>query len=254
MNNKTLHSFFLWFLGCCGFVVFLYFGVFSYDGETIYLWDYAPKLFKDTKTSLYLIVPAIALTSVFVALIFVGRYLLLQVSWGRNTLLFIANNLPTVFSSIPLFITAIIFIRYFHLDTIHSYNFFYGIACLALFNVGYLYRKLDACLGQQLQKPYVAYAKSLGISQKDIFYYYVFPGLVPHIFSTLRELLPHIIVESIVIEYTFSYNALLRSAVQALQYDNWHYLFIFFYVMILWISFFEIVCRTIENKYQVKVS
>lgn len=249
-----LRSVCLWFLGCGCFIAFLYFGAFSYEGEKIYLWDYAPELFKDVKTSLFLIAPAIFLTGIIVAFIFGCRYLLLQISWAKNTLLFIANNLPTVLSSIPLFITAIVFIRYLHLDTIHSYNFFYGIVCLSLFNVGYLYRKLDACLKEQLQKPYVAYAKSLGIAQKDIFYYYVFPGLVPHIFSTLRELLPHIIVESIVIEYTFSYNALLRSAVQALQYDNWHYLFVFFCVMILWISLFEIVCRTIENKYQVKVS
>ncbi|WP_372365588.1 ABC transporter permease subunit [Candidatus Uabimicrobium sp. HlEnr_7] len=251
MIDKKLHPWIWWFLGCCGFGLTLYLGTFTYEGEKIYLWDYAPKLFKDTKNSLLLIIPSIFVTSLIVVLIFGASYFANYASKTRQFLLLSINSLPTIFSSIPLFITAIVLIRYLHLDTIHSYNFFYGILCLSLFNVGYLYNKLEVCLKKQLQEPYVMYAKSLGLPKKHIFYYYVFPGLIPHIFVTLRELLPHIIVESIVIEYTFSYNALLRSAVQALQYDNWHYLILFFYVIVLCISFFEIVCRSVEKKYQI---
>ena len=251
MKNNKLFSWIWWLIGCLGFALLIYCGTFNYEDETIYLWDYAPDLFEDTLNSLLLIIPAMMATSAFVAIIFIGRYFAQRIKTGQAVIMIITNIIPTLFSSVPLFITAILFIRYLHLNTIDSFNFFYGILCLSLFNVGYLYHKIEACLQQQFAKPYVSYAKSLGVPNRDIFYYYVFPGLVPHIFSTLRELLPHIIVESIVIEYTFSYNALLRTAIQALQYDNWHYLILFFYVMILCISFFEIVCRTVEKKYQV---
>ncbi len=173
-------------------------------------------------------------------------------SFSKSCLMTFISAVPTILSSIPLFITGIFFIRYYKLDTMYSHNFMYGILCIAAFNVNYFYKRSEQRIKQIYQRTSVLYARSLGLNEKTIFRYYVLPGAIRDHLVILRELLPHIIVESIVIEYTFSYNALMRSALQSLLYHDWYYFCIFIYVFVLLIMAFDMFCRWLESFFPIE--
>ena len=162
--------------------------------------------------------------------------------------------LPPLLSALPPFVSGIFLIRLARLDTIHSYNFAYGIICLAGFNVHYFYRRSRKALIDVAKAPFVLFARSLGLKERVIFRCYILPAVLRDHLVILRELLPHLLIESIVIEYTFSYNALLRSTVDNIIYRSPDYpgpflanLAIFLYSLAMFLLFFDILFRWLEN-------
>ena len=253
----------IWFTGMATFWGVMYLGVFEIDGETFYMRDYINRFLREAGDSLALIIPALLVTVLM-------AFAITTLKWSCETCMDWAEKkagksfptfrgiltasvfyTPAILSSIPLFISGIFCIRHYKLDTLNSNNFFYGILCLAAFNVNYFFKRSQQRIQNAYRKTSVLYGRSLGLEEKTIFRYYVLPGVIRDHLTILRELLPHIMVESIVIEYTFSYNALLRSAVQALLYQNWHYFVMLLWAFVLFVTAFDILCRWLESFFPV---
>ena len=91
-------------------------------------------------------------------------------------------------------------------------NFIYGILCLAISNLYYFYEASRQQLTEAYAAPAVTFARSLGVNKRDIFFAYVVPKARAEHLTIVKELIPHLFVESIVIEYVFAYNACMGSA------------------------------------------
>ncbi len=267
LNFLSNYAFFLfsWSLALLFFLAMMKYGTWmSGEGEKIPFAEYQERFLKESTDSLLLILPALFGTVVFAVVLLLGEKGISLFFHGvgqkipslraKKIFLFIGQRvektislLPTVLSAIPLFITAIFLIRYARLDTLNSHNYLYGAICLASFNLSYFYRRSRQVIEERYAQTYIIYARSLGIKERSIFLNYILPGAMQDHLTILRELLPHLVIESIIIEYTFSYSALLRSAIQSIQYQNWHYFFIFFYAFVLFLTAFDLFLRWLES-------
>ena len=62
MELTWYYYFSWWILGVLLFLCLLHFGYHITNGETVYFYEYVPNLYKDTKTSLLLVIPSILAT------------------------------------------------------------------------------------------------------------------------------------------------------------------------------------------------
>ncbi|HRU52018.1 MAG TPA: ABC transporter permease subunit [Planctomycetota bacterium] len=237
----------LWFLALLFFILFINIGKIQENGEFLILKDFIPSLIDKSKRSGMLIIPA-WLCSIIIAGIWNW---IIPTSPPKHRWMHIFYKIlefiPIVFSALPTFVTGIFFIRLFQLDTVQNSNLFYAILCLSLFNFNYIYQRLRTKIANIYKETYILYAKSLGMPSKIIFKSYICPGILRDYLSVLRELLPHLIWESVVIEYVFCYPALIQSALDSLKYNSWIYFFLVIYILLLFITFFELFFRWLEN-------
>jgi ABC-type dipeptide/oligopeptide/nickel transport system permease component len=255
--------------GCAVFVFFLvlYLGSIPTRGEDILCRDFAPRFWKEGYRSIALIFPALVATIFLAACLGVitwsggicRQYLL---SPGRKpiparagcvlwaTVCHLGSFLSSLVSAVPPFIVGIFLIRLLRLDTVYGQNLAYGILCLAAFNVNYFYKRVRQKMVEAYSAPDVQFARSLGFHEIVVFRRHILPRAVRDSLAIVRELLPHLTVESIVIEYTFSYNGLLNSTIQAVQHPNplgWYYFGLAVYGFILTLTLTGWVCRRLEN-------
>lgn len=262
---KRIWSIGLWCFSCLLFWSFLYWGSSTpSEQEKIYFWEYAPGIL-EKGTYTFLVVGSALLGAAFLAYCFLAldvfrramqkkketqrdKSLLQKMSQASTSWVFLLFSwIPSLLSAIAPFITGIFLIRIFHLDTINSYNLGFAILCLSLFNGNYIYRRLSKKIELAYEMPYVLYAKSLGLPDKVVFWHYVLPSLWRDNLVILRELLPHLTIESVIMEYTFGYSALIRSLVDALIYRSWSYFVFLICAIFLFISFFHILFRWVED-------
>lgn len=255
-----------WFVGVGVFFLLLYCGRIENHEETIRFSQFASRLWKEGLASITLIFPAVAgtviLAIVFAAIHWIGRWscqyfkMWRTIKTGRipvalcSSVLLAESLLISILSAVPPFISGIFLIRFAHLDTIHSHNFLYGILCLAAFNLSYFYKRTQQRISELYGMPCVVFARSQGLPEYTIFRNYVLPGMIHDTITIIRELLPHITMESVIIEHTFSYNGLLRAAIQAIIYPNpwgWYYFGISLYLLLLGLTLVSWLCRLLEN-------
>ncbi len=259
--RAIIETLFCWVFGIIIFFLLLYFGSFPLENqEYFYFRDHANIFFERFSQTAFVIFPTL--------------FMIIGISWGLLILDYFIKKLQkrilctsipqktkeiltktcslylewiVVFSAIPPFITAIFFIKWMDLDTINNSNLIYAVVCLTLFNLQYSYNRLSHKFKQAYQEDYILFARSLGIANSAIFRHYILPNLVRDYCTLLRELVPHLIVESTILEYTFGYNGLMRSALESLRYHSWHYFIIFLFAVILFATFFDILFRCIED-------
>lgn len=259
---------FLWILSCLSFLALLFWGKISVgeNQEVVYFREYLPLLLEKGKDSTLLVFFSLSLTVVlsifFTSFSFFYSWLEKKISIFKTHrrfskpfffsflgILKIFVMLPNFLSSIPLFITGIFLIRIFHLDTVNEKNLFYGVLCLSLFNLSYITRRTVQKIALAYQAPYVLYAHSLGLPEFTIFRHYIMPTIIKDHFTILRELLPHLTIESVIIEYTFGYSALIRSLINAILYQSWAYFILIFLSILLFLTFFNIFFQFIEDMF-----
>lgn len=246
----------------------------------------AGKFWKKALISAALILPALLATVLMAALLGIadawcrwtqGRISALQrdkpCRWARagEGILRVTRRgldwLPSILAAIPPFVTGVFLIQLTRTDLIAGYNFGYGTLCLAAFNVSYFYKRAQHKLREAYHAPDVLFARSLGINERTIFRRYVFPRVIHGNLVIVRELLPHVVVESIVIEYVFAYGGLLRSALDVLvnyragerqtvtwmeTLGDWQglaYIAMVVYLSVLFIAFFAYICRCLEDHF-----
>ena len=244
------------------FISLIYFGKWTISpGEKIYFRDYAQNLWLQTLNSLILILPAVLVTiilSFFLEFLEFSSKFLSERNSDRskilNKLFFFISKfislIPVICSAIPPFITGILFIFIAKLDTIDSPNsgtIFSGIICLALFNLSYFYKISVEKITNAYREPSVLFARSAGLPENIILKYYVFPGVLKAHLIIIKNLIPHIIVETVLIEYVFSYTGLMRSVIDDILYRSWHHLFLVIFILALFVTFCEIFFEFIEN-------
>ncbi|NUM33311.1 MAG: ABC transporter permease subunit [Candidatus Brocadiae bacterium] len=248
---------FLWVLCCLSFVGIMNWGKISIgeNQEVVYFREYFPHLLEKGKDSLSLVLLSliftILLSGFFTSLSFLHLWLAKKprIFFPLFGIVKLLGLLPGFLSSIPLFITGIFLIRILHLDTVNEKNLIYGVFCLALFNLNYMVKRTTQKIDLAYQTPHVLYAHSLGLPEFTIFRYYIMPSIVKDHFTILRELLPHLTIESVIIEYTFGYSALIRSMIHAILYQSWVYFILIFVALLLFLSFFNIMFQFIEETF-----
>jgi ABC-type dipeptide/oligopeptide/nickel transport system permease component len=267
-NSNALRHLGLWLLMGGVFLGVFYWGnVTSQDDEIVFR-EFAPRFWKEAWRSLILIFPALLTTLLLSSLLGViewaGRASLvakeLAQRQGRlwhhwlyalpGSLAYLASLMASLLAALPPFLLGIFFIRTAHLDTVHCQNLSYGILCLSLFNLDYFYRRSRQKIEEAYGAPHVLFARSLGLSEREIWRHHILPRIVRDNLALVRELLPHLTVESIVIEITFSYNGLLHSAIQAMRYGNpagWYYLAFAVLFFVLFLSLAGYLCRVAED-------
>lgn len=241
--KKFYYVFFIWFCMLVLFILLLFFGKSTEQNEVIVWSDFIPTIIENGIRSFVLIFPS-WIGTIFLAAFWIcctpeKQYLK---KWKS-----IWERIPIILSSLPTFITGIFCIRIMHLDTLHDSNLGWAILCLSLFNFQYVYKRSCSKIKTLKQKTYILYARSLGLARSKIFKLYLLPGMIRDYLSILRELLPHLMWESVVIEYVFGYSALMQSALDALKYNSWSYFFLIFYLLVLCIILVELCFRWLEN-------
>ena len=256
----------LWLISCFSFLAFVYWGKIcsGENQEVVYLREYFPSLLEKGKDSLIVVLFSLIFTVFLASLLTIVSFFY---SWTKKKISLLKNKgfffskilfyfwkilkllaiFPYLLSSIPLFITGIFLIRIFQLDTVHDKNIFYGVVCLSLFNLNYITRRTQQKIALAYQMPHVLYAHSLGLPESSVFRYYIIPSIIKDHFTILRELLPHLTIESVIIEYTFGYSALIRSLIDSILYQSWTYFTLIFLLLLLFLSFFNILFQFIEN-------
>lgn len=259
----SLERFALWFVATLFFMGILYFGSIELSNQsTLYFRERAEPFFERAfRTTVVIVATLCAIllaTSLLVCITFFHRRFYRRLVASRNRALqivricdflvaWLLSWIPIIISAIPPFITAIFFIIYLHLNTLESSNLAYVILCLLLFNLPYSYTRSIRKIQQAYQFPSVLFAQSIGIPSYTIFRRYVMPGIVRDYCTMLRELLPHLLIESVILEYTFNYYALMRSTIDSITQNRWYDFFLFAYGLILFVSFFDLLFRELEN-------
>lgn len=258
----------LWFSLCALLIGLLYWGKVAGPEEEIVFREFAPRLWKESWRTLVLIFPALlatlSLALVIGAVEWLGRASLRARAAAKRrghnarcwlyavpgAMAYLTSGVVSFCAAVPPFLIGIFLIRLAHLDTVRGDNLGYGILCLALFNVDYFFRRSRQIIEEAYVSPHVLFARSLGLPERAIFRHHILPRIVRDNLALVRELLPHLAVESIVIEITFSYNGLLHSAVQAMRYPNpagWCYLAFGFGFFVLLLALAGHACRLAED-------
>jgi hypothetical protein len=193
--------------------------------------DFREKIRRQGLVSLAVILPALPAVVLLAALVASAELCfracrIPPIPGGRARLLFsacfgaaarAAACIPSALSSVPLFVSGVLLVKFADLDIMDGCSPLFGAACLAAFNANYFYLRSRRKISEAYHAPDVYFARSLGVPERAIFARHIMPRAIRDSLATLRELAPHFMAESVVVEYVFGYSGLLRSAIQSVE-------------------------------------